>query len=57
MLNQQVNDIVTMYHDDVLGDLTVAPERGTVAFSAGGSCPSPSLPISLPANRGKLKRV
>jgi len=33
---ERVNEIITMYHDDVMGDLTVAPERGSVAFSAGG---------------------
>ncbi|KAF7727971.1 Elongation factor 2 [Apophysomyces ossiformis] len=32
---ETVNVIVSTYHDDALGDVQVAPERGTVAFGSG----------------------
>lgn len=31
----EVNEVISMYRDEVLGDLAVSPDNGTVAFSAG----------------------
>jgi elongation factor 2 len=32
---ENVNVLVSTYHDEALGDVQVDPTRGTVAFSAG----------------------
>merc|ERR1719335_1993676 len=32
---ENVNVIVSTYHDELMGDVQVAPEKGTVAFGSG----------------------